>query len=84
MPDALAMASGLLTTTVQKNNDNYDNHLKLYLFFFIKAEYISSPANNISQLNDLCGNGPKLNIHQCKSQTCNLKVETFPAFILCL
>ena len=41
--------------------------------FSIKFEDISSPANRIFQLNDLCRNGSKINIHQYKRKTCKLK-----------
>ena len=55
-----------------KINHKYDNHLKLSNFS-IKFEDISSPANRIFQLNDLCRNGSKINIHQYKRKTCKLK-----------
>ena len=66
------MADGVFTKAGMKNNDNFDNHLKLNKFSLNVVD-ISAIDNSIFQISKLCGNRSKVNIHRCKSKTSKLK-----------
>ena len=53
------------------------NGNNIYNWFFL-LDYISSYTDNISNLNNLCGNGSCRSTGKCKSKSCKLESNLYP------